>query len=221
MPHYFDTNPVGRHRRRQVDVVCGGRTLHLTTDAGVFAAEHLDPGTRELLAAAADPAPAGHLLDLGCGYGAIALSLAVRSPTATVWAVDVNARARELTAGNAVDADLPNVIVRAPEEVPPDVRFTTIWSNPPIRIGKAALHDLLRSWLGRLAPAGKATLVVARNLGADTLQRWLVDAGWPTTRLASRRGFRVFESHAPARDERRGWDPIGGRHGFDRTAEDE
>ena len=70
--------------------------------------------------------------------------------------------------------------------------YDEIWSNPPIRIGKAALHDLLRSWLPRLRPGGAARLVVARNLGADSLQRWLIDQGYACERAASAKGFRVL-----------------------------
>ena len=67
-----------------------GLHLALETDAGVFSAGRLDAGTRLLLDTVPAPPPAGHLLDLGCGYGPLALVLAARSPRATVWAVDVN-----------------------------------------------------------------------------------------------------------------------------------
>lgn len=135
------------------------------------------------------------MLDLGCGYGPLALAMALQSPEASVWAVDVNERARELCAGNAARAGLTNVHVRAPDEVPAAIRFSAIWSNPPIRIGKAALHGLLRRWLARLEPSGEAYLVVQRHLGSDSLQRWLAEQGWPTTRVASRQSYRVLRCH--------------------------
>ncbi len=138
------------------------------------------------------PPPTGHLLDLGCGYGPLALVLAARSPGATVWAVDVNERALGLCAGNAQRAGLPNVRCAGPGDPALPARFGLIWSNPPIRIGKAALHELLAGWLARLAPGGTACLVVQRNLGADSLQRWLAEAGWPARRLAARGGYRVL-----------------------------
>ena len=166
-------------------------TLDLTTDRGVFARDGVDPGTKLLLLEAPPPAPSGDLLDLGCGYGPIALAMARRSPAATVWAVDVNERARGLTAQNA--AGFTNVRVSAPDEVPEDVRFATIWSNPPIRVGKAALHELLLRWLARLTPEGRAVLVVQKHLGADSLTRWLDEQGFPTTRLRSRVGYRLLE----------------------------
>jgi 16S rRNA (guanine1207-N2)-methyltransferase len=136
---------------------------------------------------------ATELLDLGCGYGPIACSLAVRSPGSRVWAVDVNERALALCSSNAASAGLDNVVVSTPDDMPDDVTFNAIWSNPPIRIGKAALHDLLSTWLDRLAPGGTAHLVVQRHLGSDSLARWLTDEGWDTHRRASRKGFRLLD----------------------------
>src|SRR5262249_49028650 len=145
----------------------------MATDRGVFSHGHLDTGTSLLLREAPAPGATGDLLDLGCGSGAIALTMALRSPRARVWAVDVNARALELTAANAARNGV-TVQAASPDEVPEDVRFATIWSNPPIRIGKAQLQRLLRRWLSRLTDDGTAVLVVQKHLGADSLQRWLV-----------------------------------------------
>ena len=166
--------------------------FELTTESGVFSADGLDTGTRLLLLEAPAPAAEGHLLDLGCGAGPIAVVLARRSPGAQVWAIDVNERARALCSDNAAAAGAGNVQVCAPDEVPEDVRFSTIWSNPPIRIGKAALHDLLRRWLGRLTEDGVAVLVVQKHLGADSLAAWLQAEGWHVERLRSRAGFRLL-----------------------------
>jgi 16S rRNA (guanine1207-N2)-methyltransferase len=174
--------------------------LHVTlmTDRGVFGTGGVDPGTKLLLLEAPHPAPetAGDLLDLGCGYGPVAVALGRRAPRATVWAVDVNERARALCAANAAASGLDRLRVVAPEDVPDDVRFDGIWSNPPIRIGKAALHSLLEEWLQRLSPAGQAWLVVHKHLGSDSLARWLVAEGWPTERLASRAGYRILQVRA-------------------------
>ena len=168
-------------------------SLALRTDRGVFSGARIDPGTKYLLTDAPAPPTEGHLADLGCGYGPIALTLATRSPRATVWAVDVNERALELTRANAAAAGLANVRVATPDEVPADVRLTGLWSNPPVRVGKPALHDLLDHWLGRLVAAGSALLVVQKNLGADSLHRWLQDRDWSVTRLGSRVGYRLLE----------------------------
>ena len=186
--------PTSASRPSSVVLRTGGRELRLATDRGTFSPGRIDPGTRLLLDAAPAPPPRGRFLDLGCGYGPIALSLATRSPAATVVAVDVNERSRDLTAGNARTHGLENVHVMAPDAVHGE--FDLLWSNPPIRIGKEALHRLLRFWLGRLHDSGSAVLVVSKHLGADSLQRWLDDEGCATSRLASKRGYRVVEVRA-------------------------
>ncbi|MGA8460040.1 MAG: methyltransferase, partial [Streptosporangiaceae bacterium] len=182
---YFAEHPAARPRPGLVHVVTPDLYLELETDSGVFSPARLDPGTRLLLETAPQPPARGEadLLDLGCGYGPLALVLAARSPSARVWAVDVNTRALELCARNAARAGLPNVRCAAPGDPALPATFDLIWSNPPIRIGKAALHKLLSAWLGRLAPGGTAYLVVQRNLGSDSLQRWLTESGWPAEHI--------------------------------------
>lgn len=191
--HYFSEQPTGPDQRRLVEITLDGQQVRLQTARGVFSGDRLDLGTAVLLKET--PAPQGReLLDLGCGYGPIALTMARRNRAARVWAVDVNARARELTAANAAALGLAErVVVAAPAELPATVELDELWSNPPIRIGKAALHELLLTWLPRLRAEGVARLVVARNLGADSLAAWLTDQGYRVTRTASSKGYRVLE----------------------------
>ena len=189
MPQYFDPQPAVSSRRRTVDLTLPDLSLRLDTDRGVFAADAIDPGTKLLLLEG--PAPTGTtLLDLGCGYGPIALALARRAPDATVWAVDVNERALALCEANAAANGITNVRVGSP---PDDVAFDEIWSNPPIRIGKAALHELLTTWLTRLTPTGAAHLVVQKHLGSDSLAKWLTENGWTVERRGSRQGYRLLD----------------------------
>ena len=195
---YFDEDPTVASEPVLVDVTLADTAFVMETDRGVFSHGHLDTATSMLLRADLPIASSGNLLDLGCGAGPIALTMARRSPDATVWALDVNARARELCSRNAERNALTNIRVAAPDDVPPDVRFATIWSNPPIRIGKSALHDLLEGWLVRLDPTGTASLVVQKHLGADSLQRWLVELGYRCERVGSKAGYRLLNvGHAP------------------------
>ncbi len=175
-----------------VDVTLPDTAFTMETDTGVFSRGHVDAGTSLLLRSEVPLASKGNLLDLGAGSGAMALTMGRRSPDATVWAVDVNTRARELCRRNAARNHLDNIRVAAPEDVPDEIRFSTIWSNPPIRIGKLALRELLLTWLGRLDAEGTATLVVQKHLGADSLQRWLTSEGHTTERVASKSGFRLL-----------------------------
>lgn len=193
--HYFSAQPSGELVARPLTVTLAGREVTLQTAGGVFSPGGLDTGTSVLLGHVPPPPPSGDLLDLGCGWGPIALSLALESPHATVWAIDINERARELTRRNADLLGLDNVRVVAPEEVPEDTRFMTIWSNPPIRIGKNELHGMLDAWLPRLREATDAWLVVARNLGSDSLHRWMDDryrGQLAVSRYATHKGFRVL-----------------------------
>lgn len=196
VPHYFDESPNVPSESVIIDVALPDVAFTMATDRGVFSHKHVDTGTGLLLREAPTPAARGDLLDLGCGSGAIALTMAMRSPAAVVWAVDTNERARDLTLRNANRNQLANVRVCAPSEIPQSIRFSTIWSNPPIRIGKAALHDLLRGWLRRMTADGIAVLVVQKHLGADSLQRWLHDEGYGCERSAGRAGYRLLRVDA-------------------------
>jgi 16S rRNA (guanine1207-N2)-methyltransferase len=192
--HYFAADPAVPSAERTVELVLPeGHLVRLRTDRGTFSPDRVDPGTRALLAEGPEIGRARTLVDLGCGYGPIAIALALRAPEATIWAVEVNERSRDLCRRNADAAGVGDrVRVAAPDEVPASLVIDQLWSNPPIRVGKAALHDLLRTWLDRLAPDGSAALVVQKHLGADSLARWLVHEGWPTTRRATRGAYRIL-----------------------------
>jgi 16S rRNA G1207 methylase RsmC len=192
--HYFSADPAAPFKRAPVRADVWGHVLELTSGSGVFAHGRLDIGTSVLFRETEPPA-GGRVLDLGCGYGVIGLAICVAVPDTKVTAVDVNRRAVLLANQNAEALGVSDRFAAAtPEEVPTGEAYDEIWSNPPIRIGKAALHELLLTWLPRLAPGGRAVMVVGKNLGADSLQRWLEEQGYPTGRLASAKGFRILET---------------------------
>lgn len=192
--HYFTARPASAAERRTLTVRLAGRDLQVETAGGVFSPGHVDLGTQVLLRSVPPPPDDGDLLDLGAGWGPVALTMALASPGARVWAVDVNERALDLVRRNAERLGLVNVVAATPDAVPEDVRFAALWSNPPIRVGKEALHAMLLRWLGRLDDDAAAHLVVQRNLGADSLQAWLRGqlAGRSVERAASAKGFRVL-----------------------------
>jgi 16S rRNA (guanine1207-N2)-methyltransferase len=208
--HYFSARPASADERRTLTVRLAGRDVTVETAGGVFSPGRLDLGTEVLLRTVPEPPASGDLLDLGCGWGPVTLTLALRSPGATVWAVDVNERALDLVRRNAARLDLRNIRAVTPDDVRDDVALAALWSNPPIRVGKEALHGMLLRWLPRLEPRAEAHLVVQRNLGADSLQRWLGEAlahlalpddapvpddvppAFAVDRVASAKGFRVL-----------------------------
>ena len=194
--HYFDPSPAVASKPHTVRLRTGDIDLELEADRGVFGARRIDLGTLVLLKDAPPPPLEGDILDLGAGYGPIAIFLARAAPQAHIWAVDVNERALELARANARTAEVANVTVAGPDEVPAGIRFAAIYSNPPVRIGKAALHAVLERWLDRLAPGGAAYLVVQRNLGADSLAAWLAESGRSVERLKSKKGYRILQVRA-------------------------
>ena len=245
--HYSERSPdVASRPGRLTLAVRGLPSIELTSDRGVFSGARVDPGTAVLLETVPPPPAVGALLDLGCGYGPIALTLARWSPGATVWGVDVNERAVALCVANATTHLLPNVRAvavpaaweaadgdaaignavegnaarggaarggaarggaargdAADEEasanvLPTGLRWAAIYSNPPIRVGKGSLQALLDRWLPELDDGADAWLVVQKHLGADSLQRWLVEErGWACDRIASRKGYRVLRVGRP------------------------
>ena len=199
--HYFSPSPRSDSRIRTIRARLAGRDVDVVTSGGVFSPEHLDQGTRVLLDEVPAPPASGHLLDLGAGWGPIAISLALQSPDATVWAVDVNERALGLVRRNCAKLGISNVNAVLPSDVPADLRFATIWSNPPIRVGKQELHAILEQWLPRLDDDATAWLVVAKHLGAESLQRWIADSlGLEVERAANSKGFRVLAARSAATD---------------------
>ena len=192
MNHYFDPGD-GEWASREITVRLAGRDVIVETAGGTFSPEHVDLGTRVLLDTV-EPA-AGRILDVGCGWGPIALEAAMQNPEAEVWAIDVNVRALELTRRNAERHGLSNVHVATPDAVPAGVEFDAMWSNPPIRVGKAELHAILEAWIPRLRSGGSAWLVVAKHLGADSLMKWLRET-WPAATVSkaeTSKGFWVVE----------------------------
>jgi 16S rRNA G1207 methylase RsmC len=206
--HYFDPTPGPMAAVESITVTLAGREVSVLTAAGVFSAHRLDLGTSVLLRTLARQdatyglPDSGNLVDLGCGWGPLALTMGLLAPRATVWAIDVNPNAQQLTARNAERLGLTNITTAGPE-VLTDLATNSIdriWSNPPIRVGKTALHQLLTDWLNALTPDGQAQLVIQRNLGADSLAAWLTNQGWPTTKQASAKGFRVLKVSQSGRD---------------------
>jgi 16S rRNA (guanine1207-N2)-methyltransferase len=194
--HYFSELPESELKLRQIRVALADQVFELTTSNGIFSPERIDSGTQVLLANTPQAPPGGHLLDLGCGWGPIALTLALQSPHATVWAVDVNSRALDLVRRNAESVGVTNINAVTPEDVPADLSFMSIRSNPPIRVGKNELHGMLGFWLPRLEPDSDAWLVVQRNLGSDSLHHWLegwLPADFAVSRAATNKGYRVLK----------------------------
>ena len=193
--HYFSNEPTGAFKPKSISVSLAGREVSVLTAGSMFSPDHVDTGTKVLLENLELAPEDGNILDIGCGWGPIALALAIARPEATIWAIDVNERALELTRKNAERLGLTNVRTSLPDDVPADISFTGIWSNPPIRVGKEVLHEILQTWLPRMVIGGDAYLVVQKNLGSDSLLKWLQDSmtSFESSRLETAKSFRVLQ----------------------------
>ena len=194
--HYFSEQPTGEFKPKKIFTAIDGQRVELFTAGGTFSPDHMDTGTAILLEHADQAPSTGNLLDLGSGWGPIALTLAKKNPEATVWAIDVNERSLELTRMNAEKLGLANIRAVHIDDVPADLKFTGIWSNPPIRVGKEALHEILTKWLVRLEDECEAYLVVSKDLGADSLLKWMQTEfeNLQSERIETAKGFRIIRS---------------------------
>ncbi|MEN9603567.1 MAG: hypothetical protein RL545_256 [Actinomycetota bacterium] len=193
--HYFSNEPTGEFKPKTISVTLAGREISVLTAGSMFSPDHVDTGTKVLLENLELAPTDGNILDIGCGWGPITLALAIARPEATIWAIDVNERALELTKRNAERLGLNNVRTATPEAVPSDLSFSGIWSNPPIRVGKDVLHGIMKTWLPRLIVGADAYLVVQKNLGSDSLLKWLQETfdDFESTRLETAKSFRVLQ----------------------------
>lgn len=193
--HYFSNEPAGEFKQKTISVTLAGREVSVLTSGSMFSPDHVDTGTKVLLESLELAPDDGNILDIGCGWGPIALALAIARPEATIWAIDVNERALELTRKNAERLGLTNVRTALPAAVPTEIEFNGIWSNPPIRVGKEVLHEILQTWLPRMVIGGDAYLVVQKHLGSDSLLKWLQDnmTSFESSRLETAKTFRVLQ----------------------------
>lgn len=196
---YFSASPNSLDLRRTLQVDLRGKEVSVQVSNGVFSSSKLDLGTAVLLKHAPQPPENGRFFDIGCGWGAISLALGFESPNAQIYAVDVNERALELTNINAKNAGLNNIHTYLVEDALKEdssKNIDLIWSNPPIRVGKDVLHNILLTWLPRLKVGGAAYLVVQKNLGSDSLIPWLsknLGEDFSVEKYASSKGYRIIE----------------------------
>jgi 16S rRNA (guanine1207-N2)-methyltransferase len=197
--HYFSSDPATPKKTVSIAIPVGGLNVEIEAVSGTFSSSRLDTGTAVLLRQDSHFPKDGTVLDLGCGWGPIGLSIATVSRATQVYGVDINQRSVEQSNLNAEKLGLSNYQAMHPSELPAELRFQAIWSNPPIRVGKKVLHELMENYIPRLVPGGRAMLVVQKNLGADSFQRWLAGR-FPeaeVTRVASDKGYRIISLTNP------------------------
>lgn len=196
--HYFTASPTSPHAQRAVTLTALGVKMRLVTDAGVFSREGLDAGTRILLEAL--PPLAGRVLDLGCGWGALGLTLAKRYPEAQFVLTDLNERACQLSKRNAEANALQNVRVLCGDGFEPvQGAFDWICTNPPIRAGKRVIYALFARAAEHLLPGGRLAIVMRKQQGAASALRFLEENYACVQTLDKSAGYWVLCASEPAR----------------------
>jgi len=192
--HYFSSDPTAPKKTVNILLEVAGTEIAIEAASGTFSSSKLDAGTAVLLKHDNHFPKDGNVLDVGCGWGPIGLSIAKTRAKTKVYGIDINQRSIEQSNLNSTSLGLENYWAMHSKDLPEDIRFSGIWSNPPIRVGKKVLHELMETYIPRLEPGGKAMLVVQKNLGADSFQRWLTSR-FPeaeVSRLATDKGYRVI-----------------------------
>lgn len=199
--HYFSEQPQSDGKTHSVEFELEGTPFNLSAAAGTFSSTRLDAGTRILLNQSQYFPTEGTVLDIGCGWGPIAIAIASLRPSTEVLGLDVNARSLELARANAATLALTNFTAVRAEDIPSELKLDGIWSNPPIRVGKIVLHGLMQTWLPRLKPGASAMLVVQKQLGAESFQKWLSEtfSDFTVTRHSIDKGYRVIRVTNPTK----------------------
>lgn len=197
MDHYYLARPTSESDRKKMKTRIGGYDFVLMTDAGVFSKDKVDTGSEVLIQAAQESDfPKGNILDLGCGYGAIGLTLAKTFPNRKIEMVDVNERALELSKDNAALNTLENVKIYQSNifESVEAKDYAAIISNPPIRAGKKVVHQILEESYDHLTDGGKLQIVIQKKQGAPSARKKILEVFGNVERIRLEKGYWVLES---------------------------
>ena len=196
--HYFAQQPAGRRRgRRTFSVLLRGHQVRLTTEAGVFSRQRVDPGTR-LLIQHLELSPTDRFLDLGCGYGVVGIVAALLAPQAHITLLDINQRAVALARENLRANNLQNAAVLHGDGLTPlaGQTFDVIALNPPIRAGLRVVHRLIEQSNDHLSPTGRFYLVGRTKQGVVRLAQKMTQVFGQVEELAKRSGYRLYLCHS-------------------------
>lgn len=196
--HYYTQTPTSAHKPGQVDFLWRGAKLVFETDSGVFSRTEIDKGTEILLNALPEELT-GSLLDMGCGYGVIGVTLGRRYPGLSVVMSDVNERAVELSRRNAQRNGVPARVMQSDGYADvPFQRMDWIVQNPPIRAGKSVIYAMFAEGARRLEPSGELWLVIRKQQGAESAVRYLETLFGLVEAATKKGGFWVLRCTQPA-----------------------
>ena len=191
--HYYTNSPTSKHEERHIMAQIVNRCLHFETDAGTFSKEHMDTGSRLLIDTV--PPLSGRVADIGCGWGAIGISLAVKNPDAAIEMVDVNERAVALAQKNTSANGVTNArafVSDALSLVEPGLSYAV--TNPPIRAGKQVIYGFFAQAHEKLIPGGKLYIVIRKQQGAPSAIKYLQTLFSQVCTLEKEAGFWILEA---------------------------
>ncbi|HZJ82758.1 MAG TPA: class I SAM-dependent methyltransferase [Clostridia bacterium] len=193
MEHYYSENPSVKHNMNWINYSVNDINLNFTTDAGVFSKSKVDYGTDALIQSL--PPLSGKILDLGCGYGPIGITLAKLNPDSQVTMIDINTRAVELAKKNIDQNTMENAQVfqsNGFENV--EKHFNVIVSNPPIRTGKKVIYPLFEQSIHYLEEGGSLYIVIQKKQGAKSAMDKLTQIYGNCQAINKKGGFWILNS---------------------------
>lgn len=196
MAHYYDLDPSLESKERLIEFVISGRKVSLYSDNGVFSKNKLDEGSRILIETLLPLNLTGKILDLGCGYGPIGLSIGLCSPSASVTLADVNPRAVALCKKNAELLNLSDRVTCLQSDIYSNVegKFNAIISNPPIRAGKRVTYTMYKEAKEHLVSGGQFYFVIRKAQGASSASQYVKEVFGNITLLARSKGYHIYKA---------------------------
>ena len=196
MAHYFDLDPSLASKERLIEYFIDGRTITLVSDNGVFSKDKIDEGTFAFLKVLVPLRLSGKILDLGCGYGPIGLTIALTSPEARVDLADINTRALALCEKNAQLLGLSQRVTVLQSDIYENIEdtYNSIVVNPPIRAGKHVTYKMYEGAYTHLIDGGSLFIVIRKNQGAPSASKFIENLFGNITLIKREKGYYVYQA---------------------------
>ncbi|MTT32777.1 methyltransferase [Terrilactibacillus sp. BCM23-1] len=194
MEHYYSKQPQTESNRQQFETKIRNMPITFITDRGVFSKGDIDFGSRSLIESFILPEVPGDLLDMGCGYGPIGITLAKCFSDRHVTMVDVNERAVQLAKENAQKNGVQATVFQSDRFEKVEGTFAAILTNPPIRAGKQVVHSIFREAHGHLVKGGDLWVVIQKKQGAPSALKYLEELYDDVTTVKRNKGYYIFQA---------------------------
>lgn len=194
MEHYFTSDPTVKSEERIIEYKIKGKTLTFISDNGVFSKNHIDSATELLVKTIYDEVH-GKILDVGCGYGVIGITLATSQEIKEVTMIDINHRALELAKRNSVKNKVSDKIKVSESDGFEQIKekYDAIITNPPIRAGKSVIYQMYADAKEHLLDGGALYIVINKKHGAPSTIKYLEELFGNAEVLDKKAGFNVIK----------------------------